>query len=83
MEDETLDDEDTVAVVIRAGAGKSRGMSIHVDDKRMGVVPSMIQVAPGKHDFMFRGEDVEVNCTVMVPDSGKTIEVDAKKEACK
>lgn len=75
--------DETVAVgfVLPSGA-KWEDLKVSVDGKSLGRRPLRTRVSPGLHTFTFRGEEVDLTCSIEVGTSGRTIILDQKKKAC-
>ena len=61
-----------------------RSIVVAVDGKRAGEAPITARVKPGSREVRFTrlDDDVDLKCTVSVPDTGRTVEIDAKKPTC-
>jgi hypothetical protein len=55
-----------------------------VDGKRAGVTPVTTRVKPGTREVRFTelDQDIDLKCVITVPDTGRTLEFDAKKLSC-
>jgi len=73
-----------VALKIRGTGSKSSGVTVTVDGKRAGVTPLTTRVQAGTRDVRFTrlDDDIDLKCSISVPESGRTIEFDAKKPIC-
>lgn len=75
--------DETVAVgfVLPSGA-KWDDLKVSVDGKSLGRRPLRTRVTPGMHSFSFRGEEIDITCSIEVGTSGRTIIIDQKKKSC-
>ncbi len=75
--------DETVAVgfVLPSGA-KWEDLKVSVDGKSLGRRPLRTRVTPGMHSFSFRGEEIDITCSIEVGTSGRTIIIDQKKKSC-
>lgn len=75
--------EETVAVgfVLPSGA-KWEDLKVSVDGKSLGRRPLRTRVTPGMHSFSFRGEEIDITCSIEVGTSGRTIIIDQRKKSC-
>ncbi len=63
--------------------GKYEGIEVFVDGASLGVKPMRERVMVGKHVFRFYKPDVlDINCPIVVPDTGRSLEISARKATC-
>jgi hypothetical protein len=72
-----------VAFQVRAGP-KARGVAVAVDGRAVGVIPLSTRVQPGSRTVRFFNGNtgLDLTCTIEVGESGRTVELDARRAAC-
>jgi hypothetical protein len=72
-----------VTFQVRAGP-KSRGVAVAVDGRAVGVIPLSTRVQPGSRTVRFFNGNagLDLTCTIEVGESGRTLELDARRATC-
>jgi hypothetical protein len=72
-----------VTFQVRAGP-RARGVAVAVDGRAAGVIPLSTRVQPGSRSVRFYNGNtgLDLTCTIEVGESGRTVELDARRAVC-